>query len=417
MIVYGSIIAKLKLNKIQYRYLRYLTRIAKNLHNETMYLINQHYELTGKYLDYYDTCKIMKESRNYKIMNANMAQHTLQAVDDMYKSFMSLLRIKKAGNNKWVRSVGRPSYLPKDGHATLYIQQFNILVDRFVFPFSLRYMKYHCRFTIKIPSILKDKAHLVKEIRIIPKSKARFFEIQYIYEKEVKEKDHIIKNVLAIDPGVNNLCSCVTNTGKSFIIDGRRLKSINQWYNKESARLNSIRSKQKIKEYTLRLDKLVYNYKNKVNDYMNKVIRYMINFCKENDITVLVIGYNPGFSVTSNLGKIQNQRLGQIPYGKFIRKIEYSFRVEGIDTVVVNESYTSKASFFDKDYIPNVEEDIEHKFSGKRVKRGLYRTKNGYEFNADVNGALNILRKSNVVSLEALYARGEVDTPVRIRIK
>ena len=417
MIVYGSIIAKLKLSKIQYRYLRYLTRIAKNLHNETMYLVNQHYELTGKYLDYYDTCKIMKESRNYKIMNANTAQHTLQAVDDMYKSFMSLLRIKKAGSNKWVRSVGRPSYLPKDGHATLYIQQFNILVDRFVFPFSLRYMKYHCRFTIMIPSILKDKAHLVKEIRIIPKSKARFFEIQYIYEKEVKEKDHIIKNVLAIDPGVNNLCTCVTNTGKSFIIDGRRLKSINQWYNKESARLNSIRSKQKIKGYTLRLDKVVYNYKNKVNDYMNKAIRYMINFCKENDITVLVIGYNPGFSVAGNLGKIQNQRLGQIPYGKFIRKIEYSFRVEGIDTLIINESYTSKASFFDKDYIPNVEEDVEHKFSGRRVKRGLYRTKNGYEFNADINGALNILRKSNVVSLEALYARGEVDTPIRIRIK
>lgn len=417
MIAYGSIIAKLKLNKIQYRYLRYLTRIAKNLHNETMYLVNNHYDVTGKYLGYYDTCKIMKESRNYKIMNANMAQHTLQAVDDMYKSFMSLLKIKKSGDNKWVRTVTRPRYLPKDGHTTLYIQQFQILSDRFVFPFSLRYLKYHTRFTIKIPSILKDKAHLVKEIRIIPKSKARFFEIQYIYEKEVKEKEYKIKNVLAIDPGVNNLCTCVTNTGKSFIIDGRRLKSINQWYNKESARLNSIRDKQKIKGYTLRLDKVVYNYKNKVNDYMNKAIRYMLNFCKNNDITVLVIGYNPGFSVAGNLGKIQNQRLGHIPYGRFVRKIEYMFKIEGIDTLVINESYTSKVSFFDKDYIPNVEEDVEHKFSGKRVKRGLYRTKNGYEFNADVNGALNILRKSNVVSLEALYARGEVDTPIRIRIK
>lgn len=417
MIAYGSIIAKLKLNKIQYRYLRYLTRIAKNLHNETMYLVNNHYDMTGKYLGYYDTCKIMKDSVNYKIMNANMAQHTLQAVDDMYRSFISLLKIKKSGDNKWVRYVTRPRYLPEDGHTTLYIQQFQIISDRFVFPFSLRYLKHHTRFTIKIPSILKDKAHLVKEIRIIPKSKARFFEIQYIYEKEVKEKEYKIKNVLAMDPGVNNFCTCVTNTGKSFIIDGRRLKSINQWYNKESARLNSIRDKQKIKGYTLRLDKVVYNYKNRVNDYMNKAIRYMLNFCKNNDITVLVIGYNPGFSIAGNLGKIQNQRLGQIPYGRFVRKIEYMFKMEGIDTLVVNESYTSKASFFDKDPIPNVDDDYIPEFSGRRVKRGLYRTANGYEFNADVNGALNILRKSNVVSLEALYARGEVDTPIRIRIK
>ena len=416
MNAYGSIKAKLKLTKIQYRYLRYLTRIAKNLHNEAMYLINKHYELTGKYLDYYDICKILKNSINYKIMNANMAQHTLQSVDDMYKSFISLLRIKKAGNNKWVRVVTRPRYLPKDGYDTLYIQQFNILSDRFVFPFSLKYMKHHIRFTIKIPKILKDKSYLVKEIRIIPKSQARFFEIQYIYEKEVKEKEYIVKNALAIDLGVNNLCTCVVNTGKSFIIDGRRLKSINQWYNKESAYLNSIRDKQKIKGYTLRLDKLVYNYKNRVNDYMNKASRYIVNYCKNNDISVLIIGYNPGFSIAGNLGKIQNQRIGQIPYGKFVRKLEYVFKMEGINSIVTNESYTSKASFFDKDPIPNVNDNHDYEFSGKRIKRGLYRTKNGYEFNADINGALNILRKSNVVSLDALYARGEVDTPIRIRI-
>ena len=413
--MFGTIKQKIKhLSKEDYKNLRYLCRVSKNLVNETIYNIRNHYDIFKEFLPYSRNYHMLKHSENYKILNSNTAQQVILNVYESFKNYFVQLKIVKQ-DNKWVRKVSLPRYLDKKGFYTLIINDICIISGKLMIPYSHKFSKGYSRIFINIPPLLKNK--IIKEIRIIPKSKARFFEIQYIYEKEAKEKDYKIKNVLAIDLGVNNLCTCVTNTGKSFIIDGRRLKSVNQWYNKESARLNSIRDKQKIKGYTLRLDRLSYNYKNKTNDYISKAVRYIVNYCKNNDINVLVIGQNKDFQRNCNMGKANNQLLSQLPLSKLIFKLEYTCKVEGIDTLVINESYTSKASFFDKDPIPNYGDKNIPKFSGKRVKRGLYRTKNGYEFNADVNGALNILRKSNVVSLEALYTRGEVDTPIRIRIK
>lgn len=413
--MFGTIKQRIKyLSKEDYRNLRYLCRVSKNLVNETIYNIRNHYDIFKEFLSYNRNYHMLKHSENYKILNSAIAQQVILNVYESFKNYFVQLKIMKQGN-KWVRKVSLPRYLDKKGFYPLIVNDVRITSSKLMIPYSYKFSEEYSRIFINIPPLLENK--IIKEIRIIPKSKARFFEIQYIYEKEVKEKDYKIKNVLAIDPGVNNFCTCVTNTGKSFIIDGRRLKSINQWYNKESARLKSIKDKQKTKGYTLRLDKVAYSYKNRVNDYINKTVAYVINFCKNNGITVLVIGQNKDFQRNCNIGKLNNQLLSQLPLSKLIFKLEYTCKVEGIDTLVVNEAYTSKASFFDKDPIPNYGDKDISKFSGKRVKRGLYRTKNGYEFNADVNGALNILRKSNVVSLEALYARGEVDTPIRIRIK
>lgn len=413
--MFGTIKQRIKyLSKEDCKNLRYLCRVSKNLVNETIYNVHNHYDIFKEFLPYNRNYHMLKHSENYKILNTAIAQQVILNVYESFKSYFVQLKIMKQGN-KWVRKGSLPRYLDKKGFYQLIINDIHITSGKLMINYSHKFSKRYSRIFINVPSILENK--IIKEIRIVPKSKARFFEIQYTYEKEVKEKDHKIKDVLAIDLGVNNLCTCVTNSGKSFIVDGRRLKSINQWYNKESARLNSIKDKQKIKGYTLRLDKVAYNYKNRVNDYMNKTVAYIIDFCKSNNITILVIGQNKDFQRNCNIGRINNQLLSQLPLSKLIFKLEYTCKVEGIDTLIVNESYTSKASFFDKDPIPNYGDKNIPKFSGKRVKRGLYRTANGYEFNADVNGALNILRKSNVVSLEALYARGEVDTPIRIRIK
>lgn len=413
--MFGTIKQKIKhLSKEDYKNLRYLCRVSKNLVNETIYNIRNHYDIFKEFLPYNRNYHMLKHSENYKILNSATAQQVILNVYESFKNYFVQLKIIKQGD-KWVRKASLPRYLDKKDFYPLIINDICIISGKLMIPYSHKFSKGYNRIFINIPPVLESK--IIKEIRIIPKSKARFFEIQYIYEKEVKEKDYKIKNVLAIDLGVNNLCTCVTNTGKSFIVDGRRLKSINQWYNKESARLKSIKDKQKIKGYTLRLDILAYNYRNKVNDYINKAVRCIVNYCKNNDINVLVIGQNKDFQRNCNIGRGNNQILSQLPLSKLIFKLEYTCKVEGIDTLVVNESYTSKASFFDKDPIPNYGDTNIPEFSGRRVKRGLYRTKNGYEFNADVNGALNILRKSNVVSLEALYARGEVDTPIRIRIK
>lgn len=279
-------------------------------------------------------------------------------------------------------------------------------------PFSRQFKKTHKRITFTIPPILLGKK--IKVIKIIPKVNARFFEIQYIYEAECIQRELNTQQALAIDFGIDNLITAVSNTGKSFIIDGRKLKSINQWYNKENARLQSIKDKQHLdKKQTI-----ANNRNNKVNDYMSKTARKVIDYCLLNNTGTLIVGYNKDFQRSSKLGKQNNQNFINIPYGRLRNKLKYLCELNNIRYIEQEESYTSKASFWDKDFIPayNTEDTKVYSFNGSRIYRGLYKTATGKLFNADINGALNIMRKSNVVDLDILYSRGDVDTPIRIRI-
>ena len=345
-----------------------------------------------------------------------MAQQILKEVDGSFKSFFGLLKLAKKGKYAF-KDCRLPNYLPKDGYTTLVIGFIRLNDNKLILPFSNTYKKTHKRVEITIPPILLDKK--VKEIRIIPKANARFFEIQYIYEVECVQRNLNTNNALALDLGINNLVTAVSSNGSSFIIDGKRLKSINQWYNKHNAYLQSIKDKQMIgRRPTNRQKANTRDRNNKVNDYMNKTARIIVNFCINNDIGTLVVGYNETFQRGSDMGKSNNQTFLNIPYGQLRSKLEYLCQLNGIVFVKQEESYTSKSSFWDRDDIPiyNNDNPKDYTFSGKRIKRGMYQCSNGKCLNADVNGALNILRKSNVVSLERLYTRGEVDTPVRIRI-
>ncbi|SFE39330.1 IS200/IS605 family accessory protein TnpB-related protein, partial [Sharpea azabuensis] len=186
-----------------------------------------------------------------------------------------------------------------------------------------------------------------------------------------------------------------------------------------NARLQSIKDKQHYgKKSTNRQKAIARDRTNKVNDYMNKAACKVINYCIANDIGALVVGYNETFQRNSHIGKQNNQNFVNIPYGQLRSKLEYLCRLNGIIFVKQEESYTSKSSFWDQDDIPvyNADNPGEYQFSGKRVHRGQYKTASGKTINADVNGALNIMRKSSVVDVSILYSRGEVDTPVRIRI-
>lgn len=404
------------LSKEDYLILKELSHTAKNLANQAIYNVRQYYFTEGEYLNYQKNYALLKDSENYKILNSNMAQQILKEVDGSFKSFFGLLKLAKKGKYAF-KDCKLPHYLPKNGYTTLVIGFVRLKGNKLIIPFSNMYKKSHSPIKITIPPILVDKH--IKEIRIIPKANARFFEIQYIYEAECIQRNLNKNNALAIDLGINNLATCVTNIGKSFIIDGRRLKSINQWFNKENARLQSIKDKQHFgKRTTNRQKAIARDRNNKVNDYMSKAARIIINYCITNDIGTLVVGYNETFQRGSNLGKQTNQNFVSIPYGKLREKLEYLCELNGMVFVKQEESYTSKASFWDKDNIPvyNADNPQAYVFSGNRIHRGLYKTKNGITFNADVNGALNILRKSNVVDLTVLYGSGKVDTPVRIRV-
>ena len=404
------------LSKEDYLTIKELCHTAKNLANEAIYNVRQYYFTEGEFLKYEKNYTLLKNSPNYKALNSNMAQQILKEVDGSFKSFFGLLKLAKQGKYAF-RDCKLPHYLPKDGYATLVIGFVRLNGNKLILPFSNNFKKTHKAVEITIPPVLLDKK--VKEIRIIPKAGARFFEIQYTYESECIQRNLNKNNALALDLGINNLVTAVSNSGKTFIIDGRKLKSINQWFNKENARLQSIKDKQHFgKKTTNRQKAIARDRNNKVNDYMSKVARKVVDYCVANDIGTLVVGYNETFQRSSKIGKQSNQNFVNISYGRLRSKLKYLCELNSIVFEKQEESYTSKASFWDRDDIPvyNADNPKEYQFSGSRIHRGLYETAGGKTVNADVNGALNIMKKSNVVDMNILYGRGEVDTPVRIRI-
>ena len=403
------------LPKEDYNNLIELSHIAKNLYNFATYNVRQYYFQEKEYLKYEQNNVLCKANENYKMLNSNMAQQILKEVDGAFKSFFGLIKLAKKGKYDF-RSIKLPKYLPKDGFTTLIIGFVRLKDDILIMPYSNSYKKTHSPIKIKIPPILLDKK--IKEIRVIPKFRAKYFEIQYTYQVDNIQNNLDLTKALSIDVGVNNLCSCVTSDGFSFIIDGKKIKSINQWYNKENARLQSIKDKQGSTYLTNKQINLVTNRNNKINDYISKTCRHIINFCIDNNIGNLVIGYNETLQQNANLGKSNNQNFVMIPVGNIKEKLEYLCELNNIKFYKQEESYTSKVSFFDNDEIPkyNPNAPKSYTFSGKRVKRGLYKTATDKVINADINGALNILKKSSVVDLLVLYSSGEVATPVRIRI-
>lgn len=415
--MYLTVKQKVKhLSIAEYGILRELCHTAKNLANEAIYNVRQYYFTEGEYLNYEKNYALLKDSPNYKMLNSNMAQQILKEVDGSFKSFFGLLKLAKKGKYSF-KDCKLPRYLPKDGFTTLVIGFVRLNGNKLILPYSNAFRKTHKPVEIKMPPILADKH--IKEIRIIPKSGARFFEIQYIYEAECIQRNLNQNNALALDLGVNNLVTAVSNRGGSFIIDGRKLKSINQWFNKENARLQGIKDRQGDKRKTTNRQKVLADKRNRqINDYMSKTAKKIIDYCIAHDIGKLIIGYNETFQRNSDMNRRNNQNFVNIPYGKLCSKLEYLCELNDIVFVKQEESYTSKASFWDNDTIPvyNADNPKTYSFSGKRVRRGLYRTADGRLLNADVNGALNILRKSSVVDLTVLYGSGEVDTPVRIRV-
>ena len=415
--MYLTIKQQLKhLSKTDYENLRRLCHTAKDLTNQAIYCCRQYFFNERKYLGYEKVYAELKTCDNYRLIAANMSQQLLKEVDGSFKSFFALLKLVKEKGYS-ASAVKIPNYLPKDGFTTLVVAEFAIRHGVFVLPYSRSYNKDHEKVKIKVPPILEGKN--VKEIRIIPKDHARFFEIQYTYEAAATPKELDKSKALGIDLGVDNLATCVTTDGEAFLLDGRRLKSINQWYNKENARLQSIKDKQKFGKGKTHRQKSLLNKRNRrVNDYISKAAKMIVTYCLAHKIGQLVCGYNTTFQQSPALGKANNQNFVNLPYGQLRRKLEYLCELHGIAYTEQEESYTSKSSFWDKDELPvyNADNPQHYEFSGKRIQRGLYRTSTGKILNADVNGALNILRKSSVVALDGLYGRGDVDTPIRIRV-
>jgi len=390
-VLYGVIRQRLNnLSRVEYEALRQMCHIAKNLYNQTLYNIRQHFFQYGSYLRYEENYHLLKESENYRLLNSNMAQQIIKKAHSNFETFFSLLRQAKEKN---LPRPKIPRYLEKDGLYPLHIVMFSIKDGVLTIPLSAEGKKQFPKIAIRVPEIVKDLD--IKEIKIVPIAKGKWFEVHYVYRIKEKEKDQAKpKKALGIDLGIDNLATCSDTEGNSFIIDGRRLKSINQWFNKELARLKSVYAKQGIKTTTKRLAVLQEKRKNQIKDYMHKTAKMVVEYCLKNGIDCVVVGNNSSIFYEPNLGKRNNQNMVFIPLGYLRDLIKHKCQKYGIQYVEVEEAYTSQADALNKDPLPKHYEKVEVAFSGKRIKRGLYLTKDGKVINADVNGSLNILRKA-----------------------
>jgi putative transposase len=396
------------LTKQEYLALRQITRLAKNMYNVGLYNVRQHYFSEKKFLPYTKNNQLSKSNKNYQALNTDAAQQILKKVEENFQSFFSLLK----GNHPKPRI---PKYLKKDDFFEISYPRIKIQDDdTFFLPMSPVFKKEYGKINIKIPSNLLDKK--ICEIRIHPRYNASFFEIEYVYIVERESPPLSVKNLLSIDLGIDNFASVVTTTGASFLLDGKAIKSINQWYNKHNSELQSIKIKQGIKELTKQQMLLLDKRNHYLNDFLNKAVRYLVNHCIDQKIGTMILGYNKGWKDSINIGRANNQRFLGIPHGKLSQKLESMCERYGIQLIRQEESYTSKADFLAQDDIPTFEEGKKYTFSGKRIKRGLYQSKTGALINADINGAANILRKSGLpFDLKKLIKTVKLN-PIKVRL-
>ena len=405
------------LTKSEYKMLREMCRYSNNLYNCAVYEVRQYFFKTNEYIPYEKYYHICKLNENYKLIQAGVAQQTLKVVERSFKSFFALLKLKREG--KYNEKVRLPKYRKKGDIFNLVLSTNAITIHNGILtiPMSRTFSKQHkkAKIRIAVPERLKDKEF--REIRIIPLYKGKHFKIQYSYKAEPEPKHLNKKNSISIDIGVDNLASCITNTGTSFIMDGRKIKSINRYWNKRKAKLQSIAARQGF-HITEQIYNLTGKRNNRIDDYMKKTARYIINHCIANDIGTVVCGYNKDFKRNINLGKKNNQQFTQISFNKLFSAIKNLCERYDMTYIEQEESYTSKASFLDFDEIPvfNKNKKVDYQFSGKRIHRGLYRTKNGTLVNADINGACNILRKSKQNFKYEELCRGLLASPLRIKI-
>jgi IS605 OrfB family transposase len=410
---------RLKLDESKQEILRTLCHLSKNLFNVGLYTVRQYFFQERKYLSYESAYHLCKQNENYQSLATDCGQQTLKYVDRCFKVFFKLLSMRQEGS--YSAQVQIPKYLPKDGFFPLVIPiraRHDFAKDdwKFLIPTSRQFRRDNGCVYITVPENIRQ--FRIKEILILPKQRGRFFDVAFVYER----KDEIVKTnpaaAIGIDFGLNNLATVVSTGGESFIIDGKHLKSVNQWFNKRQSHLRSHKDKQGIKGLTDGEAWLSYRRSNQIRDYLNKSARYIIDFCTQHQVGTVVVGYNPTLKQGINLGTRNNQNFTQIPVFTLRAKLESLCARYGINYVEQEESYTSQSSFLDNDALPiyNADNPTKFKFSGKRIKRGLYRTKKGHLVSSDANGAANILRKSKHEADLSQVSRVCLTQPVRVRI-
>ncbi len=401
-------------NKQLTNILEFICSEANKLTNCGIYYARQVWFKIRKYLGKFDLINEYKRNSHYQVLHSQAAQQTLLAVRESFKSYYEL--DKKFRNGELEFRPKLPNYRKKDGLAVVsYPKQALKLIDNSLqIPLGLTVGRWFGlkNFSVTMPPNLKFED--IKELRILPRN--RRFYLEFVYKLESEKANVDFNKVLGIDHGLDNWLTCISNVDTSIIVDGKHLKSLNQFYNKQ---VSTIKEKKPQGFWSNKLAAITEKRNRQMRDAVNKAARLMINHCLVHQIGTIVFGWNQRQKDSSSMSKINNQKFVSIPTAKLKNRIAQLCEQYGLRFVETEESYTSKASFVDNDFLPTFGEKTEGwKSSGKRTHRGLFRTKFNQYINADANGAANILRKvSTTLDLDlSEVSSGALTTPLRIAL-
>lgn len=373
----------------------YLCHLSKNLYNATLYTQRQWF-FAGSFKSYPVVNKLftLENQTDYRALPAKVAKQTQKLVQQNFSSFFALL--KKAKKGEYDKPVRLPRYLDKDGYQV-------IVYEKGALSFKESGFIKLSQTSIKIKTSISREQ--ITNVRIVPKGNHFIIEVLYDVEKPTVDENDFSR-VAFIDPGMNNLMTVTSNVFSPILYNGRPAKAINQLYNKDRAKIQSRLPFRKpavdapsyrqvnavLKPYQTKTSKLLQgitkNRNYRIHDLFHKITTHLVNHLVENDVKVLIFGHNVGQKQDINLGSKTNQNFVSLPFTKLISMLQYKCVRLGIRFIVTEESHTSKCSFLDL-------ESIEHHddYVGRRVKRGLFKSANGTQINADINGSLNIGRK------------------------
>lgn len=360
---------------------------SKNLYNHANYLVRNEFFKTGLWLRYKDLNKLLRNDKaypDYKNMpTAQSAQQILRLIDKNWVSFFKSIKDWSKNKHKYSGKPRPPKYLKKDSNYILILTNQNCKYNNGVISFP----KIFNGFEIKPQFANKGNLKSFQQIRMIP-HKDRIV-IEVVYNIEIPDQKPDNKRVISIDLGVNNLAAVCNNMGyPAFIVNGKPLKSINQFYNKKISHYRSLCKRMNNKNYSNEMNRLTKKRNSKMNDYMHKASRFIVDYCVTNQINTIIIGKNKGWKQNVSMGNVVNQNFVQIPFNRFISMIQYKANEQGIAVVITEESYTSGTSFIDN------EKPTRAKYNkARRVKRGLFISNKGISINADLNGAYQIMKK------------------------
>jgi IS605 OrfB family transposase len=388
-----------------------LCKISNNLCNQALYIFRETLSNEDKWLSYFELDTIMKNTKNldgninYKLLKAQCSQQVLRILDKNIKGYYKSVQDYKKHPNKYKGKPGLPSYRKRGSEFNMYYTNQNCKIKDGKIVLSKE-------LSIDIPQYEKysDLIKNFKHVRIKPL--ACGYKIEIIYEvKDAEVSKGREEKIASIDLGIDNLATIVSEDF-TIIFSGKFVKSHNQLFNKTLAKLNSIKDLQKIKGTTRRIKKLYYDREQYMEDVFHKISRKIVNLLIDSKITKLIVGYNKGWKQNVNMGKKNNQKFTQIPFARLVSYLEYKCELVGIEIVIHEESYTSKCDSLAFEKIGKHEN-----YLGRRRKRGLFQSSVGKLINADVNGALNIMRKvvgDSCESIRRIIDRGLLFNPVRI---